>query len=71
MTDTAHLEALLTRLSHERTRLGFAQAAKSAREVKARKVWVDQLEAEVEAEYKFLGMEPVPPSVDDILEDWV
>ncbi len=53
MTDTSHLIALMTGLSHERERLA---AAKSEEERKMRSVWVSQYEKQIEDEYVFLGM---------------
>lgn len=62
--DTSHLIALISRLGNERARL---DAAKTAKEVALRTVWVAQLEREVAAEERFLGMLPVEPISDDEL----
>lgn len=53
MTDTTHLQALISGLSNERARLA---SATKAQEIELRKVWVRQLEKEVNAEERFLGM---------------
>lgn len=56
MTDFSHLNALEFRLSNERIHL---QNAKTVAEKDLRAVWVKQLQDEIAAEYKFLGVEPV------------
>jgi hypothetical protein len=63
MTDLTHVHALELNLSHERMRL-FAAKSEGERELRA--VWVDQLEKEIEAEYKFLGIEPEELSDEDL-----
>jgi hypothetical protein len=63
MTDLTHVHALELHLSHERMRL-FAAKSEGERELRA--VWVDQLEKEIEAEYKFLGIEPEELSDEDL-----
>lgn len=65
MTDLSHLHALELNLSHERVRLF---AAKSDGERKLRAVWVRALEKEIEAEYKFLGIEPEVLSDEDLAD---
>lgn len=50
--DTAHLQALETRLSHERGYL--AQATKPA-ERAVREVWIAQIEREIASEIAFLA----------------
>ena len=64
MTDFSHLNALQHRLFNEQERLA---SAKSDQERELRQVWVRQIEKEIEAEYKFLGIEPV--KLDDISLD--
>lgn len=54
MTCTAHLTALISRLSNERARLA---AATNQGEIELRTVWVRQCEKEVNGEERFLGME--------------
>lgn len=49
----SHLDALNLNLSNERMRLANA---KTFEEIELRKVWVTQLEKEVAAERKFLGL---------------
>jgi hypothetical protein len=63
MTDLTHVHALELNLSHERMRL-FAAKSEGERELRA--VWVRQLEKEIEAEYKFLGIEPEELSDEDL-----
>lgn len=53
MTDTAHLMALTTRLANERRYLANAT---NAGEIELRKVWVRQIEKEINDEEAFLGM---------------
>lgn len=55
MTDTSHLAALINRLGNERK---YLAAAKSENEKALRKVWIGQIEKEIAAEEKFLGMAP-------------
>lgn len=63
--DTSHLTALHVRLSHERDRLA---AAKSASERALRRVWITQIEKEIQGELAFLGMaEDLPEMSDDEL----
>lgn len=57
---TEHLNALETRLSHERQYLALA---KTNAERELRKVWIAQIEKEIVGERKFLGM---PDSPEDI-----
>lgn len=69
--DSSHLVALMTGLSRERQRLA---AARTEQERALRTVWVRQLEKEVNAEERFLGMtetdwnEP-EMSADDLLAE--
>ena len=65
MTDLTHLHALELNLSHERVRLF---AAKSPGERALRAVWVDKLQREIDAEYKFLGIEPETLSDEDLAD---
>lgn len=65
MTDLTHLHALELHLSHERVRLF---AAKSDGERKLRAIWVEQLQREIDAEYKFLGIAPEELSDDDLAD---
>ena len=55
MTDFTHLDALSLRLSHERE---YLAAAKTDGERDLRKVWISQIEKEISAEYKHLGLHP-------------
>lgn len=52
MTDTTHLVALQTRLSNER---GYLAKAKKQSEIDLRKVWIKQIEKEIESEIAFLA----------------
>ena len=52
--DIAHLSALQTRISHERV---YLAKAKTPQERDIRKVWVAQIEREIEKEKTFLGIE--------------
>lgn len=62
-----HLDALELRLSHERARL---RAAKSPAEARTRGVWVDQIEKEIAAERKHLGLADLAEiSDDDLLKE--
>ena len=63
MTDLSHIHALELHLSHERVRL-FAAVSPEERALRA--VWVHQLEKEIEAEYKFLGIKPEELSDEDL-----
>ena len=51
--DTAHLNALRLRLSHER---GYLAAAKNEKERELRRVWIAQIEKEIADEQRFLGI---------------
>lgn len=62
MTDFSHLHALETRLSHERIR----QAKASGQELALRNIWVAQMEREIAAEKRFLGLDA---SFDDSMTD--
>jgi len=62
MTD--HLDALNTRLAHERDRLANA---KTARERALRSVWVAGNEREIASERKFLGLAEIDAMSDDEL----
>lgn len=53
MTDRTHLAALRVRLSNERQR--HSDATGQERELRA--VWIQQVEREIEAEKRFLGIE--------------
>ena len=67
MIDYTHLDALNLRLSHER---GYLSEAKTKPERELRKVWIAQIEKEIENEKKFLGItndQPIPLSDDDLL----
>ena len=65
MTDLSHLDALLSRLTREHGRL---QAAKTEREIAFRKHEIMMCEREIDAEYRFLGIDPVV-GLDDMLDD--
>jgi hypothetical protein len=56
--DTTHLDSLYMRLSHEKERF---EKAKSDSEKEIRRVWVAQLEKEIEQEKQFLGIEDIRP----------
>jgi len=68
--DLSHLSALQHRLSHERD---YLAKAKTVREQELRKVWIAQLEKEISAERKFLGLgeetAPEDMSNDDLLAE--
>ena len=66
MADTTHLDALQTRLSHERARLA---AARKPREIELRTVWIAQIEKEIAGEMDRLGgsVETLPDMTDDEL----
>ncbi|MGO8241298.1 hypothetical protein ACC806_34740 [Rhizobium ruizarguesonis] len=64
MSDTSHLVALLTRLSHERQ---YLAVAKHPDEIALRKVWIAQIEKEIAAEEKHLGIEAIAP--DDMSDE--
>lgn len=51
--DLSHLDALEYRLHNERVRLSCARTHK---EIEIRKVWVSQIEREIEHERQFLGL---------------
>ena len=57
--DTSHLNALELRLSHERERY-----ARNPSPLRA--VWISQIEREIAAEYKFLGLSaPIYQDISD------
>lgn len=60
--ETTHLNYLELGLHNERQRLA---AAKSEGERQQRQVWVSQLEREVAAERKFLGLPEVAADISD------
>ena len=64
--DTSHLTALHVRLSHER---GYLASAKSESERALRRVWIAQIEKEIQGELAFLGMakDEAPEMSDDEL----
>jgi hypothetical protein len=51
--DLSHLDALRTRLSHERDRLA---GARRPEEIELRKVWIAGTEREIASEMAFLGI---------------
>lgn len=57
-----HLIALQTRLAHERD---YLAKAKSEGERVLRKVWIAQIEKEIAAERKFLGIDSVECDMSD------
>lgn len=69
--NTSHLQACITRLANERTRLA---AATEQNEIELRSAWVRQMEKEVNGEERFLGLpetdysEP-EMSIEDILAE--
>jgi hypothetical protein len=69
MIDTSHLDALNVRLSHERS---YLAEAKTEKEKELRKVWITQIEKEIEREKKFLGIEDIETNEindDDLLNE--
>lgn len=69
MKNTNHLDSLNLRLSHERT---YLAEAKTDKEKEIRKVWIMQIEKEIEREKQFLGIEKVETdhiSDDDLLNE--
>jgi predicted kinase len=65
--DRSHLDALETRLSHERE---YLRAAKTDQERDLRKVWISQLQKEIADERKHIGLtdeDPLPEMSDDEL----
>ena len=54
--NTEHLAALINRLGNERARLRDEKPGSQGEAL--RKVWIKQIEAEIAAEEKFLGMTP-------------
>lgn len=54
--DISHLTALQAALSRETERL---KRARTSQEQTLRQVWVKQLENEIEAEKRFLGLPPI------------
>lgn len=66
---TTHLDALNTRLSHERA---YLAAAKTAAERELRPLWIAQLEREIAREKQFLGIEDAETNAisdDGLLEE--
>jgi len=66
MIDRSHLNALETRLSHERA---YLAAAKTEGERKLRRVWIAQLEREIAAEKEFLGIAAEPADEEMSLDE--
>jgi hypothetical protein len=67
MNATSHLDALNVRLSHERS---YLLEAKTNQEKELRKVWISQIEKEIEKEKEFLNIQnftPVELNDDDLL----
>ena len=64
----SHLNALQLRLSHERNALSKATLAS---EKALRSVWVQQVEKEIQGEYRFLNIVPFECSLsdDDLLKE--
>lgn len=60
--NTTHLNALQTRLSHERS---YLAKAKSDHERALRQVWIAQIEKEIDGERKFLGLTDELPKMSD------
>lgn len=54
MEDTSHLEALRTRLEHEKE---YLSKEKSETGKQLRRVWIAQIKKEIEAEKAFIGIE--------------
>lgn len=79
MVDFSHLDALQGRLHRERTRLRDAKAAignasgkkaeKIANEIAFREREIASCEREIVGEYKFLGIDPPPASLEDLSDD--
>jgi spore coat protein CotF len=66
MTDTTHLVALTTRLYNERRALA---AATKTQEIELRKVWVAQIEREINGEERFLGMTVTDWTAPEVSDD--
>jgi hypothetical protein len=66
MTDISHLEALQTHLSYEHD---YLAAAKSQKEIALRRVWIRQIEKEIEGEHQRLGIAPVSDEVAGMSDD--
>lgn len=79
MVDFSHLDALQGRLYREQERLREAEAllssakgrriAKIKSAIAFRKREIASCEREIAGEYKFLGIDPPPVSLDDISND--
>lgn len=63
-TDRSHLIALISRLGNEKA---YLRAAKTDGEKSLRQVWISQIEAEIAAEERFIGMAAQPDVSDDEL----
>lgn len=60
----SHLSALELRLSNERARLACAQ---TAQERELRKVWIAQIEKEIDREIEFIGKVATEMTDDELL----
>lgn len=66
MKETSHFDALNVRLSHERS---YLVEAKTEQEKELRKVWITQIEKEIEVEKKFLGINDIGTNESNSDED--
>lgn len=67
MIDYSHLDALIQRSANERQRLN---ASKTDAERIQRQVWVDGIEKEISAEYKFLCIpQPAEMSLEEVFAE--
>lgn len=64
MADLTHLNALETRLSNERNYLAREENTLNRKGIAIRKIWISQIQKEIAAEYKFLGIAPL--TIDEI-----
>jgi len=60
----SHLSALELRLSNERARLAIAQ---TGQEREMRKVWIAQIEKEIDSEIEFIGKVATEMTDDELL----
>lgn len=59
MQETTHLDSLNLRLSHERS---YLEKANTEKEKQIRKIWIKQIEKEIEIEEKLLGLKEIENS---------
>jgi hypothetical protein len=65
MPDLSHLNALTIRLNNERARLAKARHHGNANEVTLRTAWIAQVEKEITAEEKLLGIDASDITISD------